>query len=188
MKRRPDLPIESERLRLRRFRGRDLRVFLAYRNDPEVARYQSWKRVSPGEGRRILGAMRGLAAGTPGRWLQIALEDKTTGVLIGDCAIRVDRVENRQAEIGFTLGREHQGRGFATEAVSRLMRFAFEDLRLHRLTARTVCENVRSIALLERLGMRREGHFIDNSWFKGAWASEYLYALLEREWRPGTGP
>ena len=179
----PDLPLETERLVLRRFRSRDLAPFLAYRNDPEVSRYQSWERVSTSEGRRLLGAQRTVSPGAPGRWLQVAIEEKSSGTLIGDCAIRVERSPHRQAEIGFTLARAYQGQGFAAEAVARLICFAFEDLDLHRLTALTVCGNARSIALLERLGMRREAHFIDNARFKGAWVSEYLYALLAAEWR-----
>ena len=90
--------------------------------------------------------------------------------------------DGRQAEVGFTLSREHQGKGYASEAVSRLLDYAFGDLGLHRVVAITDRENERSFALLERVGMRREGHFVQNAWFKGRWASEYLYALLEDEW------
>jgi len=46
----------------------------------------------------------------------------------------------------------------------------------------TDCENTASVTLLERLGLRREGHFIQNVWFKGKWADEYLYAILQDEW------
>ncbi len=51
------------------------------------------------------------------------------------------------------------------------------------------CLNDRSVALLERLGFRREGHFLQNVWFKGAWGDEYLYAILREEWlaRRGEG-
>ena len=183
MSRAPRLPIDSPRLSLRRFRGDDLARFLAYRNDPEVARFQSWQRMSPQDARRILREQRARVPGVPGRWLQVALELKSSGELIGDCGLRMMAREPWQAEIGFTLAREHHGQGLATEAVGRLMRFAFEALALRRVVAITVCENVRSTALMERLGMRREAHFVENSWFKGAWASEYHYALLADEWR-----
>lgn len=183
MARSPSLPIESERLVLRRFRGADLAAFVAYRSDPEVARHQSWDRYTAAEGRRLIRGMRGLEPGAPGRWLQIAMEDKATGTLVGDCAIKVQRAERWQAEIGYTLAREHQRNGFALEGVARLVRFAFEDLGLRRVVAITLVENAPSIALLERLGMRREAHFRDNAWFKGTWASEYVYALLRDEWR-----
>jgi RimJ/RimL family protein N-acetyltransferase len=54
---------------------------------------------------------------------------------------------------------------------------------LHRIIAICDVENQASVRLLERLGMRREGHYIENYWFKGKWASEYLYAILADEWR-----
>ena len=58
----------------------------------------------------------------------------------------------------------------------------FDTFDLHRIIAITDCENIASVALLERLGMRREGHFIQNIWFKGKWGDEYLYAILKEEW------
>src|SRR5205807_8892992 len=88
----------------------------------------------------------------------------------------------RQAEIGYTLSRPYQGRGIASEAISRLLEYAFVTLDLHRVIAITDCENTASIALLERLGLRREGHFLQNVWFKGKWGDEYLYAILKEEW------
>ena len=78
--------------------------------------------------------------------------------------------------------RAYQGQGFATEAVSCLLNYAFLTFDLHRIIAITDCENEASVALLERLGMRREGHFLKNVWFKGKWGDEYLYAILKEEW------
>jgi hypothetical protein len=77
------------------------------------------------------------------------------------------------------------------EAVLCLLGYAFGDLGLHRVVAITDQENEPSFTLLERLGMRREGCFVQNAWFKGRWTSEYLYAVLEDEWsrkpRAGSG-
>jgi RimJ/RimL family protein N-acetyltransferase len=173
--------LESERLILRRFDDSDLMPFLAYRNDPEVARYQAWESCTEHEASAMIDELKSLQPGTPGEWFQFAIELKETAALIGDCALKVEQ-DGRQAEIGFTLAREHWGKGYASEAVSRLLDYAFGNLGLHRVVAITDRENEPSIALLERLGMRREGCFVQNAWFKGRWASEYLYALLEDEW------
>jgi RimJ/RimL family protein N-acetyltransferase len=173
--------LESQRLVLRRFDDRDLAPFLAYRNDPEVARYQAWESCTEREAIAMIEELKSLQPGTPGEWFQFAIELKATGALIGDCALKVER-DGRQAEIGFTLSRGHQGEGYASEAVSRLLDYAFGDLGLHRVVAITDQENEPSFALLERLGMRREGVFVQNAWFKGRWTSEYLYAVLEDEW------
>jgi RimJ/RimL family protein N-acetyltransferase len=104
--------------------------------------------------------------GTPGEWLQFAIESKETGALVGDCALKVEE-DGRQAEVGFTLSHEHQGKGYASEAVSRLLDYAFGQLDLHGVYAITDQENAPSMALLERLGMRREDGFVENAWFKG---------------------
>ena len=174
--------IESERLRIRRFKDSDLAPFMAYRNDPEVARYQSWDSSDEQEARTFIREMESAQLGVPGEWFQFAIESKEMGDLIGDCALRVDEHEPYRAEIGFTLAREHQGKGFASEAVSVLLDYAFGTLGLHRVVAIADSRNAPSVALLERVGMRREGHFLEIVWFKGGWADEYLYAVLKDEW------
>jgi RimJ/RimL family protein N-acetyltransferase len=174
--------IESERLWIRRFKDSDLAPFMAYRNDPEVARYQSWDSCDEREARTFIREGASAQPGVPSEWFQFAIELKATQDLIGDCALRVDEYEPYRAEIGFTLAREHQGKGFASEAVSLLLDYAFDTLGLHRVIAMADCRNRPSVALLERVGMRREGHFLDNVWFKGGWADEYLYAVLKDEW------
>ena len=58
----------------------------------------------------------------------------------------------------------------------------FSSLHKHRVIAITDCENARSVALLQRVGMRREGHFLQDVWFKGRWSDEYQYAVLRSEW------
>ncbi len=175
--------LETTRLRLRHFTDADLAPFMAYRNDPEVARYQGWEGISEPEAHAFLQEQKEIQPGVPGQWFQIALEFKETGRLIGDCALKIEEHDERQAKIGYTLSRAYQGRGLASEAVTCVLEYAFVTLGLHRVIAITDCENAASVALLERLGLRREGHFFQNAWFKGKWADEYLYALLQEEWR-----
>ena len=172
--------IESPRLTLRRFADADLEPFLAYLNDPLVARYQSWESYTEEQARDVIEQQKDRSPGRPGQWFTFALELKETGTLIGHVALRM--LDDQQAEIGFTMARAFHGRGLACEAATRVLDYAFAELKLHRVTAITDCENEKSAALLERLGMRREGHFIQNIWFKGRWGSEYLYAVLSDEW------
>jgi RimJ/RimL family protein N-acetyltransferase len=174
--------IESERLILRRFEDSDLAPFVAYRNDPEVAKYQSWDSFDERDAKAFIREMESAQPGVPGEWFQFAVESKETGGLVGDCALQVDGQEPYRAEIGFTLAREHQGKGFASGAVWLLLNYAFEALGLHRVVAIADCRNKPSWALLERVGMRREEHFLENVWFKGGWSDEYLYAVLKDEW------
>lgn len=177
--------METERLVLRRLRDEDLAAFMAYLNDPAVARYQSWEWYTEEQAREVIGRQKDLEPGRPGQWFTFAAELKETAEMIGHVALSVKADDPRQAEIGFTFARAQQGRGLAREAAEAVLDYAFGRLGLHRVVAVTDCENVRSAALLERLGMRREGHFVENIWFKGAWGSEYLYAVLREEWLSG---
>ena len=174
--------LETQRLILRRFADRDLAAFLTYLNDPLVARYQSWESYTEPQARELIEQQKRREPGRPGEWFTFAAELKETESLIGHVALSVKTDDPRQAEMGFTFAREYQGRGLAREAAERVLGYVFETLKLHRVVAVTDCENVRSAALLERLGLRREAHFVENIWFKGAWGSEYLYAILRREW------
>ncbi len=174
--------IESSRLTLRRFGDADLEAFLAYLNDPLVARYQTWESYTEQQARDVIDEQKGLEPGRAGRWFTFAAELRETKSLTGHVALSVKEADHRQAEIGFTFARQYQGRGLAKEAAECVLDYAFGELGMHRIVAITDCENERSVALLGKLGMRREGHFIENIWFKGAWGSEYMYALLRREW------
>jgi RimJ/RimL family protein N-acetyltransferase len=82
--------IMTERLRLRPFRRDDLPAFVAYRRDPEVARYQSWESTySMADAERFFASQRGVAFGAVGKWLQLAMLDREAGGVCGDCGVRV---------------------------------------------------------------------------------------------------
>jgi RimJ/RimL family protein N-acetyltransferase len=180
--------LRSERLVLRRFRAGDAESLARYRSDPEVARYQAWECPYPlAAARDFIESLAGRAPGEPGAWFQFAVCLTSNGPPIGDCALCCRDGEPRQAELGFTFARAYQGRGYASEAVRCLLRYAFDTLSLHRVFALTDARNRPAQRLLERVGFRREGHLVENTWFKGEWASELLYAQLEREWRQGQG-
>src|SRR5687767_2940919 len=178
-----DVFLLTPRLSLRRFRAGDADSFAAYRADPEVARYQGWESCTRGDAVAFIDAQLARAPFERGRWTQVAVELASDGSLIGDCALRMESAAARQAELGFTFAREYQGRGFATEAVSHLLGYAFARLGLHRIFAVADARNLRALALVERVGMRREGEFRDAEWFKGEWTTTVLYALLETERR-----
>jgi RimJ/RimL family protein N-acetyltransferase len=165
---------------LRRFVEADLAPFLAYLNDPLVARYQTWESYTEQQARDVIQKQQQLDPGLPGNWFTFAVELKATGVLIGHVALKTQ--DHQQSEIGFTFSRAYQGQGLACEAATSVLNYVFTELGLHRVIAIADCENEKSVALLRRLGMRREGHFIQNIWFKGKWGDEYLYAILREEW------
>jgi RimJ/RimL family protein N-acetyltransferase len=176
------IAIETERLILRQFRDSDLASFMAYRNDPEVARYQSWESITRRDAEKFIAEQSRHRPGIVGKWFQFAAELKRGGDLAGDCALLVLKSAPRIGEIGYTFARAYQGNGLATEAARAVVDYAFDSLDLSRIIATCDCRNRRSIALMERLPMRREGHFIKNAWFKGEWCDEFQYAVLREEW------
>jgi RimJ/RimL family protein N-acetyltransferase len=181
------LPLYTTRLILRRFTEADMEPFLVYRNDPDVARYQSWEGCSRTEVEAFMRGQQTQEPGVPGQWFQIAIALKEAGTLLGDCALRIHSPEARQATVGITLAQPNQGQGFATEALACLLDYLFRQRHLHRVVADTDPQNLPAWTLLERLGMRREGHLRQSLWFKGQWADEYLYAILCEEWLAKQG-
>ena len=178
--------LTTQRLVVRRFRPEDLDAFAAYRSDPQVARYQSWEAPYPAShARECLRELDASHPDTPGEWFQFAVALRDTDRLVGDCAAHVDADDPRQAEIGFTFAARHQGHGYATEAVRRLLHYLLAERGKHRVIATCDDRNTRSVAVLERVGMRREGHLLESTWAKGEWTNDLLYAVLGREWPAG---
>jgi RimJ/RimL family protein N-acetyltransferase len=114
--------------------------------------------------------------------------------LVGDLYLRVNdawaqaeasesEAQGSQAEIGWCFSPTHQGLGYATEAVAELVRLCFEDLGLRRLTAEAFADNVPSVRIMEKLGMRREAEHRQESLHRDlGWVDSVTYALLRDEW------
>ena len=176
--------LAGERLVLRRFQPADVTEFVAYRSSPAVARYQSWDAPYPREeGERFVQAIAHDHPDTAGEWFQFAAALRATGQLIGDCAAMPLADDPRQCEIGFTLAERYQGHGYATEAARLLIGYLFTVRGKHRIIAYCDPRNAPSAAVLERLGMRREGHLRESTWAKGEWTDDLLYAVLDHEWQ-----
>lgn len=191
----PFTQVEAKRLILRRFQDADLAAFVSYRNDPDIARYQDWEAVSAPRAQSMLQEQKRLEPGVPGPWFLFALQLKDGGQVVGECGLQVLLHDARQAQLNLSMARAYQGQGLATEALSAALDFAFINLDLHRVICVVDAANEPAVKLFERVGLRREGHFVKNVWFKGRWADEFLYAVLQAEWLsrhglpslPGTG-
>lgn len=168
---------------MRRFEEGDFEALLAIHSRPDVAHWLYWEPRSPDEVRRSLEHKRGAAALVDDEdCVSLAVVRKDTGELIGDCSICLRSREHRQGEIGFIVHPDHQGQGFATEAARVLLELCFDDLDLHRVIGRLEARNTASAGVLERIGMRREAHLVENEFVKGEWTDELIYAILRREW------
>jgi len=175
--------LETERLLIRPFCDEDLEAFIAYRNNPEVAKYQGWSIPYPREKAiEFIEEMKNKNPAEPEGWYQAAIIIKESGEIIGDAAFHLKKDENRKAYINCTIVQKHWRKGYGAEVSRRLLAYLFDECGLHRVVAKTDAENVASCTALECLGFRREAHLVENILSKGNWTSEYHYAMLEREW------
>jgi RimJ/RimL family protein N-acetyltransferase len=178
----------TERLLLRRLEPADADAVFAYRSLPEVFRYQNWEPESADDVRSLLRNLAESEPYTPGKWFQFGITLRETGTLVGDCGVQVLESDSRQAEVGITLGPGYQGQGYATEALRAVLDLLFLRLRKHRVFGSVDPHNRASIALMRRIGMRQEAHFVRSLWFKDDWVDDLVFARLENEWRPCSNP
>ena len=176
--------LASQRITIRRFHADDAAAFAAYRSDPDVARYQAWEVPYPLEkARRFIESLEGAAPGATGTWFQFAVALTSTGLLIGDCGLCPTRRDPSRAELGFTFARAYQGKGYASEAVRCLLEYAFTSLALQRVFAISQTQNDAARRLLERLGFRGHGHFVEDATVKGDTDGELIFERLQKDWK-----
>lgn len=112
-----------------------------------------------------------------------AIEELETGLFIGLFGLNLGSKKYNNAEIWYKLNPTHWNKGYATEAVKCVLRFCFETLKLHRVSAGCAIENIGSIRVLEKAGMTREGHARKTLPLKTGWSDNYEYAILETDKR-----
>lgn len=177
--------LKSNRLLLRDFVEDDWLALHAIESLPEVARYQSFEPRTPEESRSyVLDGIAG-AAEEPRLTYDLAVVLAEMDRLIGRVGLGITEPELREAVIWYTLHPDHWGQGYMTEAARAMVVHGFGDLGLHRIWADCDPRNPGSWRVLEKIGMRREGHLLENAWVKGEWVDSLIYAILDREWRAG---
>jgi len=177
-------PIWTERLVLRAYTAADFDPLYAMRSNAEVARYLYWEPQTEAEVRETLARkMASTSLQGEGDVLALAAEERTSGALVADVILAWASSEHATGEVGYITHPAHGGQGYATEATRPLLGVAFDGLGLHRVIGRLEARNTASARVLEKLGMRREAHLVENEWVKGEWQSELAYAILDREWR-----
>jgi len=171
--------LKTKNFIIRPFAKKDLILFTKYRSNKNVEKYQGWSNFTYEDAVEFFDGMDYALFGTVGCWFQLAIASFETDELLGDIAVHF--IDDEQIEIGFTVSPDYQNQGVATEAVTFFLEYVFKQLKRHRVIAITDTRNIASFQLLEKLGFRKEGHFIQNVFFKGKWGDEYLYALLKSE-------
>ena len=176
--------IETERLILRPFSREDGEAVYEMLSDPETLRFEPYPPLSRGEAY----AEAAERAENPD-FLAVCKKDDTLigSVFFSPCAFE-------GAELAYLFDRRYWGNGYAYEACRARITEAFEKTDTHRVLAMCDPENTRSVRLLERLGLRKEGHFRKNMYFyrdtdgNPIWRDTLFYAILKDEWTAGILP
>lgn len=172
-------PILTERLLMRPFLLDDLAGLHAISSRADVTRFVPWEPRSEEEVGQVL--QRRVDGSQEGMSLAVVLRADAT-ILVGDVSLHSLVPQHGTAEVGFIFHPDHHGAGLAGEAAEAVLSIAFDLLGLHRVIGRCDARNAPSARLMERLGMRREAHLIENEFLKGEWTDELDYGILEREW------
>ena len=182
----------AERLLLREFCESDWRAVHAMLIDPAVTQYTPAGTSSEQESREATRYLVNDRSNDPPRHsFAITLRPlsgrsgkaNAEATAIGICFLALPPDKPRQGDLGYLLDRRYWGRGYATEAARAVLRYGFQELNLHRIYATCRPANVASWHVMEKLGMRREGHLVQHRWMKGRWQDSYLYAILDHEWQ-----
>ncbi|WIM93479.1 GNAT family protein [Actinoplanes oblitus] len=179
--------LRTERLELRPVRDEDIDRILEYRNLPAVTRWLLRTEVDPDAFRA---AWRRAAEDPDDHSVAVTLD----GLVIGTVSLDVldgmgqpGMPQLTEADLGYIFDPAYGGRGYATEAVTAMVAHAFGRLSVRRITAGCFADNLASVRILEKVGMRREQHGVGDSWHAElGWVDGYTYALLAEEWRRGT--
>ena len=174
----------TERLLLREFTKQDVDVVAEFRRDPTYLEHYYRPPYTREECVRFVDECIALSKESPRCKFQLAITDRSNGVLLGDCGVRTESIESRRGDIGYELSPVYWGQGFASEAVRVVLQVGFEDLDLDEIEARCVVANKRSVRLLHRLGFE-ETEYIPPGLGRGEFADcmlpERCVFLLDRD-------
>ena len=178
------LRIETERLVLRPMLMSDVDDLYEYQSNPEIVRYIPWPARTMTQ---VKEAAQKTIDTTKSDLVEIndhivlVWELKNSGKVIGQSNMGLISKEHKTSNIGWVTHQDFQRKGYAFEATKLLLVYAFTNFDLHRVIADIDTRVQISANLAEKLGMRREGTFIEGEFFKGEWCDMWLYSILKRE-------
>ena len=171
-------PLRTERLILRPFRGKDLPLYAALNAHPQVADALGGP-LSREDSDDI--ALWANQLWGPAPFGLVAVERAADGAFLGMCGLHHLRERPGDTEIGWRLDPAYWGRGYATEAGRAWLEHGFTTLGLERIISVTDEPNVRSLAVMRRLGLT----FLENDRIEdnGTWFDAVVYAMTREEWQ-----
>lgn len=170
--------LQGERLTLREFEAADEAPLHAFASDPHVTRFTTWGPNTPEDTREFLDDVATHARAARRDRYTLAAVETSSGRLLGSVELSVESREHRRGELGFVFDPAVWGHGYATEATRTLLRFGFDDLRLHRVAATCHPDNVASARVLEKAGLTFEGRLRGHLRTREGWRDSLLFAVV----------
>lgn len=179
-----EISLQTSRLIIRPMRDNDLEDFVEYRSDPNVCEFQGYQPMTTEKAIEFIDGVKDARFGEGGEWIQLCVELKDVGKMIGDIGLKPEAHEPRVVEFGISFSSKYQKKGYASEALRATLNFLFESAGIHRIIGITDVLNTDCIRLLENLKFRREAEYRQSFWDqeKQSWRDEFLFAILADEW------
>lgn len=174
------LPILTERLHLREFLSTDFDSVYQYSSNPKVTRYLFFGPRDADATTEYLQDLLVSQKEKPRTRFELAVQEITSGRVIGACDLSL--IEGNVVDLGYMLGIEHWGKGYATEISLKLLEAAFNELRATQVIATVDINNKASIHVLEKIGMRWEAIFRKHRRLKNRWWDCHLFGLPREVW------
>lgn len=169
--------LQTDRLLLRQIVKSDAEEMFALRSNPQIMQYIPREMPKTIEDAvKHIEFMQGLLESS--ECINWAICLKGSDTLIGNIGFFRIQPENHRAEVGYMLGTEFHGSGIMQEALTKILKYGFEEMKLHSIEAVTDPENFASWKLLEKNGFIREGHFKEDCYWNGKYLDSYVYSLL----------
>lgn len=172
--------LRTQRLILRQLELLDSEILFKYWSCPLVTRFMNIDVYSQTETEKMIDFLNLLFE--QGKAIRWGIYSKEDSCLVGSCGFNSSLYQTHQGEIGYELGLEYWGRGLMGEALGAILDYGFETLKLNRIEAYVMPENVNSQKLLQRLGFHKEGLLRQRGYYKNRFWDEYIFSLLKAEW------
>lgn len=175
-----EMPISGERVTVREFRPGDVEDAFSIIGDDRVTRYLSFDSRDRAQAKLMIDGAISRASDAPRTEYYLAIAKLDEDQLIGFIRLALGGV--KAAKLGYAIAADHWSHGYATDAVRIMLCLAFEELKLHRVTAAIGPENEASVTVVKKLGFVPEGRLRDHVFTNGAWRDSLLYSILADEW------
>lgn len=178
------MQLATDRLILREFTDEDWRPIHEMERDPDVVRYLTKEPQTEADAQDYVAGILMSAVVIPRMVYDFAITARGDDAYLGRCGLKREDADPRTAMVWYVVAPAHQRKGYAAEALRAVVGFGFAQLGLHRIYADIDPRNAPSARVVEKVGMRKEAHLVENVWIKGEWCDTWIYAMLQREWSP----